>query len=73
MKKKKNRLFCCKCIKIKILSLERANNFLSETVWTRLISFPAFEEKCVKRSFVALLFFRFTIYFIHFDGASTFF
>ena len=69
---KKNRLFCRSCIKIKILSSERANIFLSETVCTRLISFSAFEEKGAKGSFVALLFFCFTIYFINFDGASTF-
>ena len=69
----KNRLLCLNHIKIKIISLERANIFLSETVCTRLISFPAFEEKSAKGSFVALFFFRFTIYFIHFDSASNFF
>ena len=39
------------------------NIFLPETVYTWLISFPAFKEKDAKGSFVALLFFRFTIYF----------
>ena len=56
-----------------MISFERANIFLSEAVCTRLISFPPFEDKGAKgRFFFSLPFFHFTIYFIHFDGSSTF-
>ena len=47
------------CTKIKGIPLKRANIFLSETVCIRLISFPAFEKKGTKGSFVAVLFFPF--------------